>query len=180
MLYFHDDHFLKQEVKKLKIQFKWAAPRVSWGFCLVLYRCTWWRGPAGRGSLPDRTPGSGGRPGSACAGCWGAAIAPWSGPAPGPGASRGSRWTTAGPAKGPNTTRVRLTGLQRAVMRRGRDLWFDSSVFYLSLSVALCCLRMVVHLVGEQGHEEREAAGVTGARLSAVERLEASHQQAVR
>lgn len=45
------------------------------------------------------------------------------------------------------------------------------SVVYLRLCVALCCVRVVVHLIGEQGHEEREAADVSGARLSAVERL---------
>lgn len=46
------------------------------------------------------------------------------------------------------------------------------SVVYLRLCVALCCVRVVVHLIGEQGHEEREAADVSGAGLSAVERLE--------
>ena len=42
---------------------------------------------------------------------------------------------------------------------------------YLRLCAALCCVRVVVHLVGEQGHEEREAADVPRSRLSTVERL---------
>lgn len=42
---------------------------------------------------------------------------------------------------------------------------------YLRLRAALCCVTVVVHLIGEQGHEEREAAGVSGAGLGAVERL---------
>lgn len=53
-------------------------------------------------------------------------------------------------------------------------------MLYLGLYGALCCLRLVIHFIGEQGHEERQAAGVAGARLGAVERLEASHPQAFR
>lgn len=65
-------------------------------------------------------------------------------------------------------TGVRLSSLQRAALQSCTD---DLFVHYLGLCAALCCLRLVVHLVGEKGHEEREAAGVAGARLSAVERL---------
>lgn len=76
---------------------------------------------------------------------------------------------------------VRLLRPLRAVKAgRGRDLWFDCLVLYLGLCGALCRLRLVVHLIGEQGHEERQATGVAGARLSAVERLEASHPHAFR
>lgn len=44
-------------------------------------------------------------------------------------------------------------------------------VIYLRLRAALCCVSAVIHLIGEQGHEERKAAGVAGARLSTVESL---------
>lgn len=44
-------------------------------------------------------------------------------------------------------------------------------VVYLCLCAALCCFTVVIHLIGEQGHEERKAAGVAGAGLSTVERL---------
>lgn len=48
-----------------------------------------------------------------------------------------------------------------------RHFW----IVYLCLDVALCCLRVVIHLIGDQRHEERETADVAGAGLSAVERL---------
>lgn len=67
---------------------------------------------------------------------------------------------------------VRLSRPQRAVMVVG-GLWLVFLVLYLGLCAALCCLRLVIHLIGEQGHEEGEAAGVAGARLRAVERLQA-------
>lgn len=57
-------------------------------------------------------------------------------------------------------------------MHPKKMLQFEFSVIYLCLRAALCCFSLVVHLIGEQGHEKREAAGVTGAGLSAVERLE--------
>lgn len=44
-------------------------------------------------------------------------------------------------------------------------------VGYLWMWVALCCVSVVVHLIGEQGHEERETGDVARARLSTVERL---------
>lgn len=44
---------------------------------------------------------------------------------------------------------------------------------YLRFSAALCCVSVVVHLIGEQGHEERQTSDVSGARLSTVEGLEA-------
>lgn len=42
---------------------------------------------------------------------------------------------------------------------------------YLRAYVALCGVRVIVHLIGEQRHEEREAGNVSRARLSAVESL---------
>lgn len=76
---------------------------------------------------------------------------------------------------------VRLSRPQRAVMVVGGwGLWLVFLVLYLGLCAALCCLRLVIHLIGEQGHEEGEAAGVAGARLSAVEGLEASQPHAFR
>lgn len=42
---------------------------------------------------------------------------------------------------------------------------------YLCRYAALCSLRVVVHIIGEQGHEEREAADMSRAGLSTVESL---------
>lgn len=120
------------------------VPPVSWGFCLVLYRCTWWWGPAGRGSRPGRTPESAGRPGSACAGCWGAAIAPWTWPVTGPGASRGSRWTTAGPASDRSQT------LKPAKCSFAKLHWW----LVRALPRFVCC-----HLLSPSGSTPRRWAG---------------------
>lgn len=47
----------------------------------------------------------------------------------------------------------------------------SAALSYLHVYAALCCVRVVIHLVGEQGHEERKAAGVSRAGLCAVESL---------
>lgn len=51
----------------------------------------------------------------------------------------------------------------------------DLSVVYLCVYLALCGVRVVVHLVGEQRHEERQAGDASGARLGAVEGLGRQH-----
>lgn len=45
-------------------------------------------------------------------------------------------------------------------------------LIYLCFGAALCCIGVVVHLIGEQGHEERKTFDVSRARLSTVEGLE--------
>lgn len=45
-------------------------------------------------------------------------------------------------------------------------------LIYLCFGAALCCIGVVVHIIGEQGHEERKTFDMSRARLSTVEGLE--------